>query len=784
MSIRRLSLSAIGAVLALAALFPGGSVAEQSAAPGCPEALTLVGSTIKGTACDDLIVAPARVAVVQGGGGDDTIVPAPILAATSCPSGCHLDIGSQTFEGGPGDDVVYGERGNDRLFGGAGDDQLFGGIGDDLLEGGLGNDRLVGGFGFDSIDGQGDDDYVRGDATIDTLVDRGGGTDTLSYSTGITPGFFDNHAPDFSAVPGLPPAGGERGVYVDLTGTTGDNGVAPFGGGIDTVEVGGFEVVIGTAFSDYIVGGGAGETIYGGGGGDVIRGAGGNDTLYGGADGDDLDGGTDANSLDGGAGSDHCASPSGGTSCESGVNTGGVVLRDQSKISAGLLAPADPRYSQVYLTGSSLTDKVTVTYTAGPPVSVSFNLGSGSAAFDASASAAGGCSPPAGTQLTCPLSKPLDSIMLAGLGGGDTLNASGLPDSVSVVLAGGEGNDSLTGGELSEDVLADGPDDGGPGNDILSAFGGDDALLNNEGFDQLLGGTGNDLFLSDSICDGDVLDGGAERDNASWTKFNESGVAANLSSGTAGAPGPGGSPTCPSGSLGSILSIEDLEGTTLGDFFTGNSEENQLLGWAGADTYSSGAGKDRILANSADVDPLIDCGADADVALIDRPPVVETAAPNCENVQEAAPNNFRVETELEVPVVRIPESLAPETPVTKPPGGRPPANKPRQLRSCLASSRSGPLRCAMRPRNLGLGALGRLDGIRWTHWGSRRTTGFGRLTILRGRRAPQSRIPARIKVGRPELCNSRRWYTRFTVNYGRGYGKTFLLQANSATPCS
>ena len=780
MPIRRLSLSAIGAALVLVALFPGGSVAEQSAAPSCAADPTVIGTTIKGTPCDNLIVAPTWIAVVQGGDGDDTIVPAPILAATSCPTGCHLDIGSQTFEGGPGDDVVYGERGNDRLFGGAGNDQLFGGIGDDLLAGGAGNDRLSGGFGFDSIDGEEGDDYVRGDATIDTLVDRGGGTDTLSYSTGITPGFFDNHAPDFSAVPGLPPAGGERGVYIDLSGTTGDNGVAPFGGGIDTVEVGDFEVVIGTAFSDYIVGSGAGETIFGGGGGDVIRGAGGDDTLYGGADGDNLDGGLDANTLDGGAGSDHCASPSGGTSCESGVNTGGVVLRDQSKISAGLLAPADPRYAQVYLAGSSLTDKVTVTYTPGPSASVSFALGSGSAAFDTSAAAAGGCDPPVGTQLTCPLSKPLDSIVLAGLGGGDTLSASGLPDSVSVVLAGGEGADSLTGGELSEDVLADGPDESGPGNDVLNAFGGDDALLNNEGLDQLFGGTGNDLFLSDSICDGDLIDGGAERDNASWTKFDESGVAANLSSATAGAPGPGGSPTCASGSLGSILSIEDLEGTTLGDFFTGDSAENQLLGWAGADTYSAGAGKDRILANSADVDPVIDCGADADMALIDRPPVVETAASNCENVQEAAPNNFRVETELEPPVAPVPDPPASEAPAA----GKPPTNRPRRLRSCLAGSRSGPLRCAVRPRSLRLGALGRLEGIRWRHWGSRQTTGFGRLTILLGRRASQTRVPARIKVGRPEACNSRRWYTRFAIGYGRDYGKAFLRQAISSTPCS
>ena len=781
---RCLSPIAIGVAFVLAAASAWGSASGANASSDCAQGPVVIGATIQGTTCDDLIVAPARIETVRGGGGDDTIVPAPVLAEASCPSGCHLDIGSQTFEGGAGNDIVYGERGNDRLFGGAGDDQLFGGIGDDLLEGGLGDDRLAGGFGFDSIDGQADDDYIRGDATIDTIVDRGGGVDTLSYSTGVTPGFFDNHPPDFSVVPGLPAVGGERGVYIDLSGTTGDNGVAPFGGGIDMVEAADFEIVIGTAFSDYIVGGDAGETIYGGGGGDVIVGEEGDDTLLGGADGDDLDGGPGADSLDGGPGSDHCASPSDGAACESGTNTGGVVLRDQSKVSAGLMAPADPRYAQAYLTGSSQADEVTATYSPGAPGSVSFTLGPGSAAaFDAGASAAGGCNPPTATQLVCPLGKPLDSIVLAGLGGDDRLSAGGFPDSVSVVLAGGEGGDTLNGGEQSEDVLADGPDESGSGDDALNAFGGDDALLNNEGFDQLAGGTGNDLFLSDSICDGDSLDGGPERDNASWTKFNESGVAANLGSKTAGAPGPGGAPTCASGSLGAILAIEDLEGTALGDFFTGDSAENQLLGWAGADTYSSGPGKDRILANSGDFDPAIACGTEVDVVLIDRPPVVEAAGPDCENVQEADPNNFRVETELEEPVIPLPESPPAGGPSsTGKPGGRPQAKKPQ--RTCLASSRRGPLRCAVRPRNLGLGALGRLDRIRWKHWGSRRTIGFGRLTILLGRRAPQARVPARVTVGGRVACNSRRWYTRFTVRYGRGYGKAFLRQAISSTPCS
>ena len=38
-------------------------------------------------------------------------------------TGLHLEVGSQTFEGGPGNDIVYGDRGNDTLRGNGGNDR-------------------------------------------------------------------------------------------------------------------------------------------------------------------------------------------------------------------------------------------------------------------------------------------------------------------------------------------------------------------------------------------------------------------------------------------------------------------------------------------------------------------------------------------------------------------------------------------------------------------------------------------------------------------------------------
>lgn len=766
------------AILLAFAISPGAGEAAEAPAASCAQGPVREGDTIVGTPCADTIVAPPGVADVKGGAGDDVILSAASLAAAPCPEGCRLGIGSQTFEGGPGDDVVYGERGNDRLYGGEGNDRLYGGIGDDLLRGGPGDDLLSGGFGADAVDGEEGNDYVRGDATQDEIVDRGGGFDTLSYSTGIAPGFFNGHSPPigFSSIPGLPPLGGERGVYLDLSGAedeNGDDGVASFGGGVDEVEGADFEAVVGTAFSDYIVGSDQAETIYGGGGADVILAGAGDDTLYGGADGDRLEGEGGSDAIDGGPGSDRCGSPEAGVSCERGIGDDGVVPRDQSKVTAGLLAPAEARFSQLYLSGSNGRDEVTASYAPG---AVTFALGAGSTAAFAAASTSEGCDAPVGATLTCPLAKPLDSIVLSGFGGDDVLEATSFPSSVAVVVTGGEGGDTVTGGEQSEDVLVDGT---GGGADLLDGRGRDDALTNNDGDDQAHGGGGNDLLLSTSLCDGDTIDGGADRDNASWTKFQGSAVDARLDAGKAGEPGPGGAPECGGGSLDSLQAIEDLEGTGLGDVFYGDGGENQLLGWGGEDEYSAGGGDDRILANSGDFDPRVECGEGSDTAFIDFPVLEphDVAMPDCEVVHEAAKNVFRAETELEVPPA-VEASLPP-------PVAHPVQQGPRQLRhplrACVAGS--GPrLRCAVRPRRLDFGALGRVERIRWKGWGARRATGLGRLTQLRGGR-PSGHAAARVRVSEPETCRSRRWYRRIAVSYGRGYRQTLVRGIRSRTPC-
>ena len=102
----------------------------------------------------------------------------------------------------------------------------------------------------------------------------------------------------------------------------------------------------------------------------------------------------------------------------------------------------------------------------------------------------------------------------------------------------------------------------------------------------------------------------------------------------------GGPPACSSGSLDHLPAIEDLEGTSQGDFFYGDAGNNQLLGRPGADTYFALDGDDSILANSGDQDLVIDCGNGIDSALIDKPPIVDPVPVGCETVNAADPNDF------------------------------------------------------------------------------------------------------------------------------------------------
>jgi Ca2+-binding RTX toxin-like protein len=670
--------SAVGAAPDLAAQ------AAEMPTPSCAEGPEREGEVILGTPCADHIVVPPTVTYVDGGAGNDVIEGSQTTAASTaaattssgdCEVECHLEVGSQTFEGGPGDDIVYGDRGNDILRGNAGDDRLYGGIGDDRLEGGPGNDWLSGGFGSDTIDGGEGDDFVRGDGTIDHIFDTGGGYDTLSFATAVTPGFAAGKAPKVAGFPNG--AEGERGVFVNLGagGQDADNGIAASGGGVDEVQPGVFERIIGSPFADFIVGTGANEEIIGGGGSDVILGGGGADVLRGGADGDYLEGGP-GSVLDGeggGSKADFCTG--GGTAVECGSTTPAVVPRPTGQVSVGETGGTGS--TDVYVTGSEAADAIEAVDTG---TTVEVQLGAGSN-FNTSVADAGGCNVSA-THASCPLATPttpnvppLDAVVIAGMGGNDTINATGFPPSVNVIALGGAGADTVDTGP-SEDVLVDGPPSDTAA-DGLHAGAGDDALIHNGGADYLDGGEGSDLFLSVSICDGETIDGGAplanDRDNASWAKYG-GGVDARLDLGVVGEVGAEEAPVCASGTFDHLTGIEDLEGSEGSDVLYGDEGDNQLLGHRGEDTYRALGGEDTIFANSGTRDKAIDCGEGIDTAVVDLPAVGDPTPIGCERIRQGTANEFETEIEQPLPAPVTPPTTSP--PPTVPPPTTPPATKP------------------------------------------------------------------------------------------------------------
>jgi len=216
-------------------------------------------------------------------------------------------------------------------------------------------------------------------------------------------------------------------------------------------------------------------------------------------------------------------------------------------------------------------------------------------------------------------------------------------------------------------MLVDGPDFGG---DTLQGFGGVDALLNNEGADELYGGDLSDLLVSASVCDGDLLDGGTDgtetiagKNNASWTQLDDpdpdqpsqpSGVSAQIAEGSARRL-TGGVAACNTGETPDTLwTINDLEGSRQPDHLSGDGARNYLLGNGGQDSLDGREGDDLLQTNDGQADYAADCGepippddpnSDSDRAWIDSTldefgAFIDPDPLNCEVVERLDPGQF------------------------------------------------------------------------------------------------------------------------------------------------
>jgi Ca2+-binding RTX toxin-like protein len=232
--------------------------------------------------------------------------------------------------GTTGPDTLLGTAGDDTLQGLAGGDVLSAVGGDDWLEGGTGQDWLTGGSGADAFAFR----DPLSNANRDNVADFVSGIDKIWIDPAVAAsiGALGNFAVDderFYAAPGArtPLEADDRIIYdtstgmlmydPDGSGPAGQQFIAQLRGApaltatdIAVIGATGSQPIVGTEGDDSLTGTPGDDTIDGLGGNDTIDGAGGNDLLIGGAGNDLLFGGEQHtpedshDTLDGGSGDD------------------------------------------------------------------------------------------------------------------------------------------------------------------------------------------------------------------------------------------------------------------------------------------------------------------------------------------------------------------------------------------------------------------------------------------------------------------------------------------------
>jgi Ca2+-binding RTX toxin-like protein len=462
----------------------------------------------------------ANTSLIQGFGlgGNDTIALDETNGALPAAD-LFGGAGNDTLTGGSGADELFGQDGNDTLFGKGGDDLLFGGSGDDTLTGGTGSDQVFGQDGNDTMiwnPGDGSDLFEGGDGTDTAEVNGGNEAETFTITA-------NGSRVLFARVDPAP-------FTIDI-GTT-ENLVLNANGGDDVITAGNglaglIQLTIdGGAGNDTITGGDGNDTLIGGDGNDVVIGGRGNDTLIGG-DGDDTfvwNPGDGSDTVEGQAGFDTLQfnGSNVGENIDISANGGRVrFFRDVGNVTMDV--NGIERINFAALGGA---DHITVNDLSGTGVQqVDIDLASppGSGVGDGQADTvtvdgtAGSDHITVGTSSTSIVVQGLpaqvtiegaeganDTLVINGLGGNDTIDASTLPAGViNLTIDGGDGNDTITGSAGADTLI------GGAGNDVITGGGGNDIALLGDGNDQFIWnpGDGSDTVEGQAGTDTLVFNG-------------------------------------------------------------------------------------------------------------------------------------------------------------------------------------------------------------------------------------------------------------------------------------
>lgn len=461
---------------------------------------------------------------LSGGAGTDTlnVVLAPYGTSIDLANGTLVINGTAStvaeFEqviGSAYNDTISGSLNADYFESNGGADSLFGDAGNDTMRGGFGNDTILGGDGNDTIDGGNDNDSIFGGAGFDTIqggfgsnyLDGGDGSDILLYSFATS------------------------GISLNLqTGTATGISIS------DTLAVGSFETIYGTAFADTIIGSSGNETIYVTGGNDSVDLSAGNDTLY------VQNLGNYA--LTGGDGNDLLNISTVFNTPAFNINTTAGTL------SYGAGSMSISGFERIFTGNGS-------DYVLGSAIDEYFATGSGNDSVNGSAgndTIRGGAG--------------ADS--LSGGDGIDTVEYTASATGVTVRL-----NTSInSGGDAAGDILS------GFENIFGSSF--NDNLIGDESSNTLAGLNGNDTLQGGAGAD--TLHGSSGIDTANYAT-SASSIAVDLGANTAlGGDAEG----------DTLIDIENVNGTAYGDALTGSALANLLWGNAGNDTLSGNADNDSL----------------------------------------------------------------------------------------------------------------------------------------------------------------------------------------------
>ncbi|MEZ6120470.1 MAG: calcium-binding protein [Pirellulaceae bacterium] len=432
------------------------------------------------------------------------------------------------IDGGAASDYIDGGAANDRLLGGLG--ESFGDGGDDVIRGGLHNDILRGGDGLDLLFGDEGDDLVFGDAGnalggLGQILWGGPGNDTLyafaGYDAPIEAGKDGDH---------LIGGSGEDLLYGNLR-----KDILDGEGGNDFLHG---DYLDGPLYARIVRAAitGGDDILLGGFGQDQLFGGGGNDILRGQEDGDWLEGLDGNDALIGGPGIDILTLDVSNTYSVTGNDklfgheATGSTLADFVD-DAGT---ADQWADIVLLQGDTLQDaygnplfhdNIFLSGSIGTVLNITFKAASGRDPVTGQLVHrdyfSGEIIDPIGNKqdINAQINSSVEQIQIAGLMGDDVIDVRG----ITTTLADGTANDgsaagvsyaAMVGGGPGNDILLGSPGndrlDGGPGSDRIYGFAGNDRLWGDyfngnasfdsdelyagEGFDDLIGGSGDNVL--------------------------------------------------------------------------------------------------------------------------------------------------------------------------------------------------------------------------------------------------------------------------------------------------